>query len=108
MRTRAAAAALSIVAVLPVAGCYQGFNQTVNDQGPSGNGTDLQVLTSNEEGTNPKDFDLMAQATEAGEKVTLKGPNPPSARYVLIWMNGLPQVDGGWRGGVREVRITSS
>ena len=43
MRTRAAAAALSIVAVLPVAGCYQGFNQTVNDQGPSGNGTDLQV-----------------------------------------------------------------
>ncbi len=73
-----------------------------------GNGTDLQVLTSNEEGTSPKDFDLMAQATEAGEKVTLKGPNPPSARYVLIWMNGLPQVDGGWRGGVREVRITSS
>lgn len=43
MRTRAAAAALSIVAVLPVAGCYQGFDQTVNDQGPSGNGTDLQV-----------------------------------------------------------------
>ncbi|MGV1004417.1 MAG: protein kinase family protein [Candidatus Nanopelagicales bacterium] len=71
-----------------------------------GNGTDLQVLTSTEKGTNPKDFDLMAQATEAGEKVTLKSPKPVSARYVLIWFTGLPQVDGGWRGGVREVKIS--
>ena len=72
-----------------------------------GNGTDLQVLTSNDPGNSPQDFDLMAQATEAGEKVTLKGPTPPSARYVLVWMTGLPQVDGGWRGGVSEIRITS-
>ena len=72
-----------------------------------GNGTDLQVLTSNEPGTNPNDFDLMAQATEAGETVTLKNPNPNSSRYVLVWMTGLPQVDGGWRGGIRELTITS-
>ena len=72
-----------------------------------GNGTDLQVLTSNEPGTNPNDFDLMAQATEAGQTVTLKNPNPTSARYVLVWMTGLPQVDGGWRGGIREMRISS-
>lgn len=72
-----------------------------------GNGTDLQVLTSNERGQSPKDYDLMAQATEAGTQVTLRGPSPQSARYVLIWMTGLPQVDGGWRGGVREVTVTS-
>ena len=72
-----------------------------------GNGTDLQVLTSNEIGTSPQDFELMAQATEAGESVTLKAPRPPSARYVLVWMTGLPQVDGGWRGGIREIEITS-
>ena len=72
-----------------------------------GNGTDLQVLTSNEAGSDPQDYDVMAQATEAGEKVTLKNPDPTSARYVLIWMTGLPQVDGGWRGGVREVTVTS-
>ncbi len=72
-----------------------------------GNGSDLQVLTSNEEGSSPQDYDLMAQATEAGEKVTLKGPNPPSARYILVWLTGLPQVDGGWRGGIREVTVTS-
>ena len=31
-----------------------------------GNGTDLQVLTSNDPGGDPQDYDLMAQATEAG------------------------------------------
>lgn len=71
-----------------------------------GNGTDLQVLTSTERGTNPKDFALLAQATEAGETVILKSPKAVSARYVLIWFTGLPQVTGGWRGGVREAAIS--
>jgi serine/threonine protein kinase len=72
-----------------------------------GNGTDLQVLTSNEVGKRPKDFDLMAQATEANEKVRLKSPRPASARYVLVWLTDLPQVDGGWRGGIREISVGS-
>ncbi|MCU0300230.1 MAG: discoidin domain-containing protein [Candidatus Nanopelagicales bacterium] len=72
-----------------------------------GNGTDLQVLTSNDPGNDPRDYDVMAQATEAGEKVTLKSPDPTSARYVLVWLTGLPQVDGGWRGGIREITVTS-
>ncbi len=72
-----------------------------------GNGTDLQVLTSNEAGENPQDYDLMAQATEAGKTVTLKSPNPASARYVLVWLTGMPQVDGGWRGGIREIEVSS-
>jgi hypothetical protein len=72
-----------------------------------GNGTDLQVLTSNDPGENPQDYDLLAQATEAGEKVRMKAADPTSARYVLVWLTGLPQVDGGWRGGIREVRVTS-
>ncbi len=72
-----------------------------------GNGTDLQVLTSNEPGVNPQDYDLMAQATEAGDKVRLKAADPTSARFVLVWFTGLPQVDGGWRGGVREVQISN-
>jgi copper(I)-binding protein len=44
IRSRAAVAlAVSLVAVLPTAGCYQGFDNTVNTQGPTGNGTDFQV-----------------------------------------------------------------
>jgi hypothetical protein len=31
------------LAVLPTAGCYQGFDNTVNTQGPTGNGTDFLV-----------------------------------------------------------------
>ena len=29
--------------MLPTAGCYQGFDNTVNTQGPTGNGTDFLV-----------------------------------------------------------------
>jgi hypothetical protein len=44
IRSRAAVAlAVSLVAVLPTAGCYQGFDNTVNTQGPTGNGTDFMV-----------------------------------------------------------------
>lgn len=37
------ALAVSLVTVLPTAGCYQGFDNTVNSQGPTGNGTDFLV-----------------------------------------------------------------
>jgi hypothetical protein len=44
IRSRAAVAlAVSLLAVLPTAGCYQGFDDTVNSQGPTGNGTDFLV-----------------------------------------------------------------
>lgn len=44
MRSRAATVlAVCLLAVLPTAGCYQGFDNTVNTQGPTGNGTDLIV-----------------------------------------------------------------
>ena len=43
-RSRAlAAVVMSLVAVLPTAGCYQGFENTVSNQPPSGNGVDFQV-----------------------------------------------------------------
>jgi len=44
IRSRATVAlAVSLIAVLPTAGCYQGFDNTVNTQGPTGNGTDFLV-----------------------------------------------------------------
>lgn len=41
MRSRAATLAACLITALPLAGCYQGFDDTVNNQGPTGNGTDL-------------------------------------------------------------------
>lgn len=44
MRNRVSAAlAVSLLAILPAAGCYQGFDGTVNSQDPTGNGTDFEV-----------------------------------------------------------------
>ena len=44
MRSRAATVlSVCLLAVLPTAGCYQGFDNTVNTQGPTGNGTDFIV-----------------------------------------------------------------
>lgn len=44
IRSRAAVAlAASLLTVLPTAGCYQGADNTVNTQGPTGNGTDFLV-----------------------------------------------------------------
>lgn len=42
MRSRTTAAlAVAVLSVLPAAGCYQGADNTVNTQGPTGNGTDF-------------------------------------------------------------------
>lgn len=43
MRSRAAVLAVCLACVLPAAGCYQGFEGTVNTQGATGNGTDFEV-----------------------------------------------------------------
>ena len=44
MRSRAAAVAvMALVAVLPTAGCYQTYENTVSVQGPTGNGVDVTV-----------------------------------------------------------------
>ncbi len=43
MRSRALAAVVTMLTVLPAAGCFQGFDGTVNSQPPTGNGTDFRV-----------------------------------------------------------------
>ena len=43
MRSRAAAVAVALVAVLSTSGCYQAYEKTVSVQGPTGNGVDVSV-----------------------------------------------------------------
>ena len=52
---------VSLMAVLPAAGCYQGFEGTVNSQGPTGNGTDIEVGA-----LRVQDTTLVADATGSG------------------------------------------
>jgi putative peptidoglycan lipid II flippase len=53
----------------------------------------------------PDDFVPLASATGAGSEVGLAG-TPETTRYVLVWFTRLPAVDGGWRGGVSDVRVS--
>jgi putative peptidoglycan lipid II flippase len=53
----------------------------------------------------PDGFVPLASATGAGSEVGLSG-TPETTRYVLVWFTRLPAVDGGWRGGVADVRVS--
>ena len=76
IRSRVAPAlAVSLLAVLPTAGCYQGFDGTVNSQGPTGNGTDFTVPA--EDGTvQVQDATLVADPE-----------NPSTANLIMTVVN---------------------
>lgn len=116
MRSRTTAAlAASVLAVLPTAGCYQGFEDTVNTQGPTGNGTDFAVgedllvqdttLVANPD--DPKtaalvmtvinngevDEAVVAVANDQGAKGATEGPiKVPSGAAVRVGGPGNPTV----------------
>ncbi len=89
IRSRVAVLAVCLVAVLPAAGCYQGFDNTVNTQSATGNGTDFEVgdlkvldatLVADEAGTGVASLSVTivndGEVDEALESVTaqLGGP----------------------------------
>lgn len=46
-----------------------------------------------------------ATVTRAGQRVDLKGAK---GRYLVVWLTSLPQVSGGYRGGVAEVTVSGT
>lgn len=40
-----------------------------------------------------------------GTEGEIKVDDAPEGSYVLVWMTGLPQVDGGYRAEVKEVQV---
>ena len=75
-RTFAALAACTL-AVLPTAGCYQGFEGTVNTQDPTGNGTDFEVGQ-----------DLLVQDT-----TLVADPDDPSTAALVMTVVNIGEVD---------------
>jgi putative peptidoglycan lipid II flippase len=76
-----------------------------------GRGTDLQVLASDRAAVpggaaNPtRGFEVVGAVRGAGDAVTLRTVEPVSARWVLVWLTGLPVATDGYRGGVAEVVV---
>ncbi len=68
-----------------------------------GAGTTLEVRVSETLGTRRKDFTLYGSGRNVGQIVALRSPAPVPARYILVWLKGLPSNGDTYRGGIAEI-----
>ena len=75
-----------------------------------GHGTSVQLLAAAQPGTVLDDFTPVAQASSAGEVVTLRPSIPLHQRYLLIWLTRLPLAPDGvdYVGGIADIEVHSS
>ena len=71
-----------------------------------GQGTDLELRVADERGDQVDDYQVVASASGESGLVELEPDEPVRARYVLVWLTAVPQVDGSsYRGTVAEVGV---
>jgi hypothetical protein len=103
MRSRATAAlAIVVLTVLPTAGCYQGFEGTVNTQGPTGNGVDFGL---------PADADLPAQTLLVQDTTIVaaaEGGRTASVIFTLINEGEQPEALRALRVGTTNATIRTA
>jgi hypothetical protein len=73
-----------------------------------GAGTTLQVRVSALPGKTPADFTAFGSGTNVGDLFTLRSQQPVQARYVLVWLTGLPADGTTYRGGITEIVVARS
>lgn len=72
-----------------------------------GNDTDIQIRTADSLGNSLADYTQISKLSGAPGQVTIREPRPVNARYVLIWLTGMPAATNGYRGGISSVDIRS-
>jgi serine/threonine protein kinase len=73
-----------------------------------GQGTDVEIRTSDQVSDDPAAFTKFAAAAGAPSETTLRAPKPVTARYLLIWITRVPSLaDGGYQGGIRTISVLS-
>ena len=71
-----------------------------------GQGTDLEIRTSERVSDDPATFTPFAAATAAPADIVLRAPKPVNARYVLVWITRVSSTaDVGYQGGISEVTV---
>jgi putative peptidoglycan lipid II flippase len=70
-----------------------------------GSGSSIQVLVSSRPSPRIERWSPLAAAEGIGTAIDLRSPRPIVGRYVLVWFTQLPQVDGVYRGGIRDVIV---
>ena len=66
------------------------------------------MRVSAEPGTKPADFAAFGSGTNVGDLFTLRSQQPVQARYVLVWLTGLPADGTTYRGGIAEIVVARS
>lgn len=70
-----------------------------------GGGVTYELRAADALGARAEDYRVVARGTAQEESLVLTPPDGTSARWYLVWITGLAEVDGGYRAAVREMRF---
>jgi len=68
-------------------------------------GTDVEIRVADVAATDAAGFTRIAAGTSGGDGLALALPAGTQARYYLVWITRLPQVDGGFLGSIADLRL---
>jgi len=68
-------------------------------------GTQVQLRAAEVRGAAATDYPVLAEGTATGPVLTLQPPAGSTARWYLVWITGLPAVDGGFASRIGELRL---
>jgi len=69
-------------------------------------GTDVEIRVGDVAAPDAKGFTRVAAGTSDGDGLALALPAGTQARYYLVWITRLPQVDSGHLGGIADLRLS--
>ena len=72
---------------------------------PQGGPTDLEVRVAGRRGRSLAGYQQFDRTSNATGPTTLRVAEPVRARYLLVWLTGLPAVDGQYVGSISEVTV---
>jgi hypothetical protein len=75
-----------------------------------GDGTSLELLAAPAASAPPSDTDglqKVAEADDAGTKVSLELDKPVTTQWLVVWLTSLPPAPGGFKGQVAEISVRS-
>jgi hypothetical protein len=67
--------------------------------------TDLSVYVTDRAPTDVAGLTAAGSASSDGARARVDLGTPASGRYVVVWLTGIPQIDGGFRGEIAEVVV---
>jgi serine/threonine protein kinase len=71
----------------------------------TGGGVTLELRTADEAPAQPEDLRVVASGTARDPGLVLTPPGGTAARWYLLWVTGLREVDGGFSAGIAEMRF---